>query len=1019
MDMTSAVRRRLLATTMIGGLALGAGLTGAPACAQTSSAAAAPASEVGEVVVTGSRIRQAATDTPAPVEQVTAQDLTDRGYVTAGQALNDLTSITPAQPLSNGSGTASGPGQTFPNLFNLGPGRTLTLVDGRRFVSTATPVTGTASGAGSGVDTNLIPVGLIDHVDVVQAGGAAVYGSDAIAGVVNYVLRQNFQGLEFDGQTSITSRGDYPVNSLRLTVGRNFMDNRANLALDVEWSKSEPLGTSARPISNLSRSTSGTTEILNSRFYEFNTAGVIFTIPAPVAIPPCGFQNCFLRVGGVPQQFSPDGTAIVAFNPGVNPVNGGNLLVPPFATGGDGFPLKDLFGLFTGVERYNANLLGHVDLSDHMKLSGSLLYGRTRGDDPVGSQGFSQTILNPAASGAGPIAFTKANPFLTPAEVAAISAAQPSFGAGAPLFLSKEFVDLLPSQHFLTTTDSYRGLVALDGDFKGFDRDFYYSLSYSHGQVSSKQQGWDINNANFKNAINATTNAQGQIVCQINAVAVTDPHCAPVNPFGIHTASAGASAYVSVPVGFSYLNQQDDLLATLGGDLFALPAGKAKFSVAYEHRAESQQFQTSAAQQLGLVGSGVPSVPTHGRYHTDELSGELLVPILGEGFNLPFAKTVELSAQYRYVNNNIAGTEDVWGVGLRWEIVDGVTLRASRSRNFRAPTLFQLFAPSSTNLAGGIDDPCDVRNINAGTNPTVRAQNCLALFTANPLFGTGSAGGAPVGASPAARLATFQDTAKNFSTALVTTGGNAALQNEVSDTTTVGFVFQPAWVPGRLTVVGDYISVDLANGITGFTPTNFSQACFDAPGANGPTCGFFTRDAVGNIATAVSTTFNAASIKYRGETLDATYSFPTAWFLAADTEGNLQLAAEVTHNESLKQVVQGVVTEFVDTVGATNVPEPRWVVRGDVRYIHGPLRVTYQVHYLPPALAVPGANVTNNAHPFISSNVTHDVSASYDFGRFQVRAGINNFTDEMPSYPTLSYGDIIGRQFFFGLRARY
>ncbi|MBS0334437.1 MAG: TonB-dependent receptor plug domain-containing protein, partial [Proteobacteria bacterium] len=575
MDMRS-VRRRLLASTTISGIALAAGFAALPAAAQTSEAAAS-ANTASEVVVTGSRIRQAATDTPAPVEMVTAQDLTDRGFVTAGQALNDLTSITPAQALSTGPGNASGGGQTFPNLFNLGPGRTLTLVDGHRFVTSATPVTGTASGSGSGVDTNLIPIGLIDHVDVVQAGGAAVYGSDAIAGVVNYVLRQNFQGLEMDAQGGETSRGDYPQYSLRATAGRNFDGGKGNIALDVEWSKSDPLLTGDRPTSALSRSTSGNVEILNSRFYEFNANGVIFSTPAPV--PVCGGANCFLRLNGVPQQFSADGTGVIAFNPGLNPVNGSTALVPPFATGGDGFPLKDLSGLLSGVERYSVNMLTHYDLTDHAKLSGSLLYGRTRGEDPVGSQGFSQTILNTPASNAGYIVFTKANPFLTPAAIATLTAASPGFGAGAPLFLSKEFTNILPSQEVDTTTDSWRAQIGVDGDFERFGRNFYYSLSYSYGQVDSKQEGWRVNNAKFANAINAKLNAQGQIVCAINAVTVVDPSCAPINPFGANTVSQGASQYVSVPYGSSYENQQNDFLATLGGDLFKVPAGDLKFSV--------------------------------------------------------------------------------------------------------------------------------------------------------------------------------------------------------------------------------------------------------------------------------------------------------------------------------------------------------------------------------------------------------------------------------------------------------
>lgn len=1006
-----SMRRRLLASTMLGSLAITGAMLAQPASAQTSNAAAST-SEASEVVVTGSRIHREATDTAAPIDVVSAQDLTDRGYVTAGQALNDLTSITIAQPLANGSGTASGPGQTYPNLFNLGPGRTLTLVDGRRFVNSATPITGTTTGAGNGTDTNLIPVGLIDHIDVVQAGGAAVYGSDAIAGVVNYVLKQNFQGAELDAQSGITSRDDYPQNSLRVTLGKNFDGDKGNIAFDAEWSRTEPLDTDSRPISALGRTTSGTTQILNSRFYEFSTNGVIFTIPAPVPI--CaGGTNCFLRANGVPQQFSADGTTLIPYNPGLNPTTGGSALIPPFATGGDGFPYNDLFALYSGVQRYSVNMLAHYDLTDHAKLSGSLLYGSTRGDDPDGSQGFSQTILNTAASGAGPITFTKANPFLTAAEIASLTAAQPSFGAGAPLFLSKDFVDLLPTQTFITNTDSYRLLLALDGDFNQLNRDFYYSLSYTYGQVESKQDGWSINNANFKNAINATTNGAGQIVCAINAVTVVAPSCAPINPFGSNTASSGAGAYVSVPVGYGYLNQTDDFLATLGGDVVTLPAGKVKFSVAYEHRVESEDFNPAQADLLGLTGSGVPEAATSGRYYTNEYSAELLIPILGEGFNLPGFKTVEFNGQYRRVENSIAGAEDVWGLGLRWEVVPGLTLRASRSRNFRAPTLYQLFAPSTTALAGGTGDPCDSRNINAGPNPAVRAQNCLALFTANPLYGTGTAGTAPVGASAAARLAGFQDTSVNFSTALVTSGGNATLQNEVSDTTTYGAVFQPAWVPGKLTVTVDAITINLTNGLTGFTPANFTEACYDSASASA-TCNFFTRDQFGNIATAVSTTYNAAALKYQGETLDANYRFPMEWIIRPDTQGNVELGLEATHNEILSQTVQGASTQIVGTVA-----EPRWVVRGDIHYIRGPWRFTYEAYYLPSAYAVQGANAANNADPFIGSNLRQDVSVSYDFGKIQVRAGVNDITDQMPSYPTLSYGDILGRQFFIGLKARY
>ena len=984
----------------------------APAWAQDPvEARPAEPPSIAEVVVTGSRIRKSSVDTTAPVTTVTQQDFDDRGFVQAGQALNQLTTITPSFPETSGLGVASGNGQNFPNLFNLGPGRTLTLVDGRRFVSSSSPVTGTASGAGSAVDTNLIPVGLLERVEVVEAGGAAVYGSDAIAGVVNYVLKKNFKGVEMDAQYGVTDRGDYNQYNARLTAGTDFLGGKGGVAADFEYSKTDPLRYSDRNLPALARSTSGVVPILNSRFYAFNNNGVIFTTPAPTAI--CSGANCFAKLNGQPLQFAADGASVIAYNPGVNPVTGSTTaFTPPFASGGDGFNTGDLAALYSGVERFVGNLVAHYDVSDHLKLSASFLGAHTTGTDLAGSQGYSRTVLNTPASGSGYITFTRANPFLTAADLATLSAAAPSFAAGAPLFLSKQFADILPTRTFTTDTDTYRGLFAADGDFNLFGRNYYYSASYSRSETLSNQLGYAVNNARVTNALNATRNAAGDIVCSINATVVSDPGCVAINPFGTNNIPIGGKYYTSSEVGYHYLNQQDDFLATLGGSVIRLPAGESKFSVAYEHREENAKFVPARALQLGLTGSGVPSVPSGGRYETDEYSGELLIPVFGGDFTLPGFKALELNGQFRRVDNSIAGSEDVWGAGVRWQPIDGVTLRYSRSRNFRAPTLYQLFAPSSTALAGGVQDPCDNRYINTGSTPAVRQANCLALFQANALYGTGTSA---VGASAATRLANFQNTSTNFSTALVTSGGNSTLANEVSDTSTFGFVLQPKWVPGQFTLTLDHVSVEILNGLTGFTPTNFSQSCFDVAEANGPTCAFFTRDAQGNIAAATSTTYNAASIKYQGEILNVNYRMPAEWIVRRPGFGNLEYELEVTHNDLLRTNVQGAITQLAGTIA-----EPRWVGRVDLRYVVGPLRLTYQAFYLPGAYAAQGATPLNSAYPNINSNLRQSVSMLYSFGkRYELRAGITDLADTQTSYPSLTYGDILGRRYFVGVKARF
>jgi outer membrane receptor protein involved in Fe transport len=974
----------------------------------SQAAGEAPQSKDNDIVVTGSRIRRASTDTSAPEVAVDQQSLVDRGYTSAAQALNDLTFNTPALNQAPGNGDSSGSGQQFPNLFNLGPQRTLTLVNGRRMVTSSRGLDNAQ------VDANIIPIGLLDRVEVVQAGGAAVYGSDAIAGVVNYILKKNFKGVELDGQAGISSRGDYKTYSLRATAGTNFADGRGNIAVDVEWSKSPSLAFKDRPLSNLARVTvsnpadtgpndgiPSVMELLDTHFWEFNANGVIFAIPAPLPQFLTGLQ------------FSPDGSVV--------PYDPGDIAGIPFASGGEGFRFSDLAGLRTGVKRITGNVIGHYDLTDRMTLSTELLYADTRGTEFP--QGQSHTVLNPAASGAGPIVFTINNPFLTDAAKASLIAASPSFAFGAPLFLSKYFFDLVPDNSQTTRTRTYRGLVSLDGDFDIGPRNFYYSISGSYARVEGEQRNWEVVNSRYNNAINAALDGDGTIVCAINAdsdPANDDPACAPINPFGNGNIGELARAYIDTRAGLDYVNDQVDLLATLGGSLFTLPAGDVRFSAAYEHRNEKARFDPLPANQQGLFGTGVMELPQSGSYHTNEYSGELLVPLVGRDFTLPLVHKLELNAAFRHVFNSVAGSENVWNLGARWEVTPDITLRGSRSRNFRAPTLTSLFAPSSTSLDSVGYDPCDSDRITSGPNPSQRFASCLALFEANPGYGV-LPDGSNAGASAADRLAHFQDPSENFTTALVTTGGNPDLKNEVSKTLTYGLVLQPRFIPG-LTLTADRIQIDLTNGLSPFTTQDFANACMDNVNPPAGVCSAFSRLAQpednlpgGAINRGTTTVFNAGVIKYRGEVYNLNYAFPLANLFGGGNLGRMDLSLAATHNSLLTTSVTGDV--FVRT--DNTIAEPRWSGRLDARYSRGPLRLTYQLFYLGKALAGPDATIENNPHPRIASNMTHSISAEYDFGIVKLRGGITNLFDKSPSYPAISYGDILGRRFYIGATARF
>jgi len=1017
---------RRIALALLGTTALFGGFVIAPVSAQapaaeqasTSGSLEAAADQEGEnIVITGSRIRRSDTETSAPVSVFDAQSLTDRGIFSAADALNQSTSIDPNFNQATGTGTSAGNGQQFPQLFGLGAGRTLTLLNGRRMVTSS-------SGMGDAqVDANIIPTGLMKRIEIVQAGGAAVYGSDAIAGVVNYILRDDFEGLELDAQSGLTTRGDFATKSARLTAGKNFGGGRGNIAINVEWSKTPTLAMADRWVSNLSRMTRSnpadtgpsdgipsSREVFDVRMWEFNANGVLFNAAAPV-------KSLMTSLNGQQLQFSPDGKTIVPYNVGDN-------YSVPFGAGGDGFRYADLAGLRTGVERVTGNVLAHYELTDSIKLSTELLYARTRGDELP--QGQSRTILSAAATGYGPIGFTRNNPYLTPEVIATLSAARPAFATGGTLYLSKYFYDLVTDNRVITTTETYRGLLALDGDFSIGDRNFYWSVSGSYARVDGSRDGYGVDNSKYNNAINAVRNSAGTIVCGINADAITtndDAACAPINPFGNYNVSQAARDYISIRTGNNFRNEQIDLLATLGGDLFTLPGGTVSFSTAYEHRDESAAFSPSYAEANGLVAAGDKTLATSGRYDTDELSAELLVPLVGRDFRLPLVQKLELTGAYRYVDNSVAGTENVWDIGLRWTVTDGVVLRGSRSRNFRAPTLSQLFAPTSVALSQSGPDPCDADRANLGSNPAVRRANCLALFRANPAYGQTST--LPANATAEQRLAAFQDPAENFPLARITSGGNNALENEVSDTWSYGVVLQPRFIPG-LTITADRVEVKLKDGLTAFATTDFMAACFDNPDQPAVFCNAFTRNATdvlnpdgsvlavaGSVSSGRTTTVNASLMRFEGEVYNINYIVPLRSIFGGNP-GTLELGVEATHTTRLESQNLGVTTRTDGTAS-----QPEWSGRFDARYGYGPLRVTYQAFYLSKSKANFDATIETTPFPYLKANIQHNISAQYDFGQFILRAGVNNFTDQMPSYPSLSFGDIIGRRFYVGGRVRF
>jgi len=228
-------------------------------------------------------------------------------------------------------------------------------------------------------------------------------------------------------------------------------------------------------------------------------------------------------------------------------------------------------------------------------------------------------------------------------------------------------------------------------------------------------------------------------------------------------------------------------------------------------------------------------------------------------------------------------------------------------------------------------------------------------------------------------------------------------------------VIQPTFVPG-LTIVVDRIEVDLTDGLSAFTPQNFQETCFDSSPQPADICSTFSRDINGAISAAKQTTFNAGRVTFRGETYNINYRFQLSQFFGdAHDYGEAQLNLEATHTDLLETSVTGFDRSRFDGT----VANPDWVTKFNVLYHRGPFRATYELYYLPEVKQTFTATIESTPTPIIASNTRHSISASYDFGHYTVRAGIINLTDEEPSYPTRNYGDILGRQWFVGLRAKF
>lgn len=639
-------------------------VTGDAAQAQDAGSADEPAQGVAkaeEIIVTGSRIGRSGFSTPTPVTVVEADQLVKSAPSTLADSLRNLPALTATSGPQRASGTQGG-GQAFLNLRNLGAVRTLTLLDGRRFV--AASQTGT-------VDINLLPSGLIQRVDIVTGGASAAYGSDAVAGVVNFVLNTKFTGLKGEVSNGISTEGDNAERRAVLTGGVSAAGDRLHLIGSAEYYKNDGILEGARDWARrgtnlINGPAGGPAQILANDVRNLGTyGGMLLTGNGGTAAQNAAFRGL---------QFGPGGTVL--------PYSFGSYSTSTQQIGGDGVDTELFQEINRPLERWSAFGRAEYDLTDHLSIYGEASYGWT--DTRYSTSVNRHQVQNP-------ITIRRDNAYL-PQPIRTLLAANPAVSSLTMLRWSVEggLTDVA------VTTDTQRFVGGFNANVAGLKINGYYQ----HGRTNQRTDV--LNNeitANFTRAADAVVNpANGQIVCRST---LTNPGdgCAPFNVFGEGSPSAAALAYTRGTSRTDSVFTEDVAAINVSGTLFQGWAGPVSFATGGEYRKETASLVVDPLSRAGAFLFANPQ-PWAGKYDVREGYVETVVPLLRD---VPFAKSVEFNGAVRYTDYSTSGGVTTWKAGLSWTLFDALRLRGTRSRDIRAPNLSELFTSGRTQSATIVD----------------------------------------------------------------------------------------------------------------------------------------------------------------------------------------------------------------------------------------------------------------------------------------------------------------------------
>ncbi|MDT9600312.1 TonB-dependent receptor [Sphingosinicella rhizophila] len=953
-----------------------------------------------DIVVTGSRIRRPGYDTLESTFVTDSELIEQRGYTNVVQALDETPGFVASgvNPTGASQGTFNA-GQSFVDFLGLGSQRTLALINGRRAVtSNSISGSGNAAAPGQQVDLNVIPVGLIERVESIAIGGAPIYGSDAIAGTVNIILKDDYEGVSVTGQYGISERGDAEGWSIRGLAGANFADGRGNIAISAEHHDQKGVVLGER----------------SGLFYAIPNSG-----PGPSNVVIEDLVYGYISEGGLP--FNPNtfdfirngsGQRVQFANGDLIPFVPGPVVSDPFYNGGDGMRMADHYSLLSPTQRTIVSGIGHFDITPSIRWFGEASYARSEGKELSEVAAFTSPYISGTIL---PVSID--NAFLS-ADARNILAAN---GVTGDFILARNFSDLLDRGGLtVNTVNFFRAVTGLEGKFSLFGQPAGWDVSVNYGRSKATTELSYINESKLLAAIDAVS-VGGNVVC------ASGGDCVPFNIFGENAFSDEAADYVLDDGRAVSLNTQFIVNANLNGALpFRIAAEPIEFNIGLEHRREKGSFTTDAllAGGTSLLGLNLasPYLPGKGKFNTKEAYGELSIPIVSASQDMAVIKSLSIDAAARYVDNSITGSDLTWTAGGRFAprlpgILDGLLFRGTYTRAIRAPAVTELFSGASP-TRGRLNDPCGANLFQEGDNPAVREANCRAELQAFGLtpetFNPTTFGVSPIG----------------------TISGNENLQNEKSRAWSAGVVFQPTRLPG-FRFAADWTQIKLKGGIESLSINQVMAACYDSSDfPNNPACDQFRRlqsgeagpgtenpiRIVGDVANGYSSGYiNTASLKYSGLIMAGEYVFGVP---SIESEGTIRLGAKAIYNDTyeFQTTASAPVSNSVGGVGL-----PKWSGQFNVGYRGSHLDLLLQALYTGPVKndILATSDDIADEYNLISSYWRFNSTIGFRINdRFSAQLVINNLFDRKPSKSAIfsrSFGtyDLIGRRFLFSVTAGF